>query len=90
MAAPARAEAIRALEAESQRASRAQLFIETPYRNPVLLAALVESCRPQTRVCVAADLTLETETIEARTVRAWRGRDFTRYAKRPAMFVMQA
>lgn len=90
VAAPARAEAIRALEEESQRAGRAQLFIETPYRNPVLLAALVASCRPQTRVCVAVDLTLETETIEARAVRAWRGRDFTRYAKRPAMFVMQA
>ena len=67
----------------------AQLFIETPYRNPALLAALVDACRPQTRVCVAADLTLETETIEARTIRAWRGRDFTGYAKRPAMFVLQ-
>ena len=90
VAAPARDEAIRALEAESRRTARAQLFIETPYRNPALLAALVQTCRPQTRVCVAADLTLETETIESRTIRAWRGRDFARYAKRPAMFVLQA
>ncbi len=89
VAAPPRAQAIRSLEAESQRTRRAQLFIETPYRNPALLAALVDACRPQTRVCVAADLTLATETIEARTIRAWRGRDFTGYAKRPAMFVLQ-
>jgi 16S rRNA (cytidine1402-2'-O)-methyltransferase len=89
VAAPARAQAIRSLEAESQRTGQAQLFIETPYRNPALLAALVDACRPQTRVCVAADLTLETETIDARTIRAWRGRDFDGFAKRPAMFVLQ-
>ena len=87
---PARAQAIRALEAESQRTGYAQLFIETPYRNAVLLAALCEACRPQTRLCVAADLTLDSETVESRAIRAWRGRDFGRYAKRPAMFVLQA
>jgi len=87
---PARAQAIRALEAESQRSGRAQLFIETPYRNAALLAALCEASRPQTRLCVAADLTLDSETVESRAIRAWRGRDFGRYAKRPAMFVLQA
>ena len=88
--APARAEAIRALEAESRATGRTQLFIETPYRNAALLAALVETCRPQTRLCVAADLTLETESVEARAIRAWKGRDFGRYAKRPTMFVLAA
>ncbi len=88
--APARAEAIRALEAESRTTGRTQLFIETPYRNAALLAALVETCRPQTRLCVAADLTLETESVEARAIRAWKGRDFGRYAKRPTMFVLAA
>jgi 16S rRNA (cytidine1402-2'-O)-methyltransferase len=84
-----RAEALRALEAESRRTGRAQLFIETPYRNAALLASIVEACNPSTRLCVAADLTLESETVESRAVREWKGRDFTRYAKRPAMFVLQ-
>ena len=56
-----RAEAIRRLEADSQRTGYAQLFIETPYRNPALLAALVATCRPRSRLCVAVDLTLATE-----------------------------
>ena len=88
--ASARAQSLRTLETESQRTGRAQLFIETPYRNAALLAALCEACRPQTRLCVAADLTLDSETVESRAIRAWRGRDFGRYAKRPAMFVLQA
>ena len=90
VAAPARAHAVRALEADSQRTGHAQLFIETPYRNATLLAALCETCRPETRLCVAADLTLDSETVESRAIRGWRGRDFGGYAKRPAMFVLQA
>ncbi len=86
----ARTDAIRRLEAESQRSGAAQLFIETPYRNEALLESLVAACRPGTRLCVAVDLTLPTETVLTRTIREWRGTDFARYAKRPAMFVLQA
>jgi len=85
-----RTEAIRRLEAESARSRHAQLFIETPYRNAALLDALVATLRPETRLCVAADLTLESESVESRPVRLWRGRDLSRYAKRPAIFVLQA
>ena len=87
---PERADAIRRLEAASQASGAAQLFIETPYRNAALIGALSAACRPGTRLCVAADLTTGTETIEARDIRAWRGRDVTAYAKRPAIFVLQA
>ena len=86
----ARGETIRRLEARSRAEHAAQLFIETPYRNSALLAALVATCQPATRVCVAADLTTPNEAIEMRSVRAWRGRDLARYANRPAMFVLQA
>ena len=87
---PVRAEALRAVGAVSQRTGHAQLFIETPYRKESLLASIVATCKPSTRLCVAADLTLATESVESRTVAEWKGRDFTRYAKRPAMFVLQA
>lgn len=82
--------AIRELEAQSRRTGHAQIFIETPYRNAALLAALTVSCDPATRLCVAADLTLPTESVASQAMRAWRGTDFTRYARRPAIFVLQA
>jgi 16S rRNA (cytidine1402-2'-O)-methyltransferase len=86
----ARAVAIRQLEAASRKSGDAQLFIETPYRNAALIDTLVGVCGPATRLCVAADLTTATETIESRPIGEWRGRDPARYAKRPAMFVLQA
>jgi 16S rRNA (cytidine1402-2'-O)-methyltransferase len=88
--AEARVDAIRRLEADSRRTGFAQLFIETPYRNPALLAALVETCQPATRLAVAADLTTADESVLSHAIRAWRGRDFACYAKRPALFVLQA
>lgn len=85
----ARDQKIRRLEADSQRERAAQMFIETPYRNPALLDALVAVGAPQTLLCVAADLTTATETVEMRTIGDWRGRDSARYARRPAMFILQ-
>lgn len=86
----ARIAAIGRLEADSHRTGHAQLFIETPYRNAALLAALAANCRPATHLCVAADLTLETESVVTRSIGAWRAVDFAPYAKRPALFVLQA
>jgi 16S rRNA (cytidine1402-2'-O)-methyltransferase len=86
----ARAEAIRRLEAESLRTGHAQLFIETPYRNAALLEALAATCRPATRLCVACDLTTETESVVSQPIRDWRRAPAAAYAKRPALFVLQA
>jgi len=88
--AEARDEAIRRLESDSQRSGAAQIFIETPYRTVTLLAALVARLRPATWLSVAADLTLPTQTVVSQTVQAWRSADAAPYAKRPAIFVLQA
>ncbi len=85
----ARADAIRRIEADSIATGHSQLFIETPYRNAALLAALIATLRPSSRLCVAADLTLATESIVSLPIRAWRDRDAALYAKRPAIFVLQ-
>lgn len=85
-----RTAALRRLEAESRAQRCTQMFIETPYRNGALLASCVEALAPATRLCVAADLTLPTESVQSRPVRAWRGTDFAVYAKRPAIFLLQA
>jgi 16S rRNA (cytidine1402-2'-O)-methyltransferase len=88
--ADARASAIRALEDASLRSGHAQIFIETPYRNAAMLAALVATCKPSTRLCVAADLTLPTESVVSKPIGEWRDADGAHYAKRPAIFILQA
>lgn len=86
----ARAETLRALEAQSRRERRTEMFIETPYRNVALLQAMTSTLDGKTRICVAADLTLATETIESTTARQWREVNLERFDKRPAMFLLTA
>ena len=76
---------IRELEQRSRREQETQIFIETPYRNDVLLAALRQSCSPATRVCVAADLTLPSEIITTRRIADWPAAPIGR---RPAVFLL--
>ena len=84
---PDRARRIRELEQRSRKEKETQIFIETPYRNDVLLAALLECCQEKTRLCVAADLTLPAESIKTRTVAEWR-RAKAAIGRRPAVFLL--
>jgi 16S rRNA (cytidine1402-2'-O)-methyltransferase len=85
--APDRAKRIRELEQRSLREGETEIFIETPYRNEALLQALIETCKPTTRVCVAADLTLASETVVSKHVAEWkRGR--AAVGRRPAVFLL--
>jgi 16S rRNA (cytidine1402-2'-O)-methyltransferase len=84
-----RARRIRELEARSKKEKETEIFIETPYRSDALLAALVEACSPQTRLCVAADLTLPTESISTRGVAEWRKGKIA-IGRRPAVFLLLA
>ena len=68
----ARTAAIRNLESESARANCTQLFIETPYRNNQLLATLLSTCRPSTRLTIAANLTGPNEYIRTLPIAKWR------------------
>lgn len=86
----ARSEALRALEQRSRAAGETELFIETPYRNVAMLGALADTLKATTLVCVAADLTLDTETIECRSAADWRQQDHARFDRRPAIFLLQA
>jgi len=83
----ARGKRLRELEARSRRERETQIFIETPYRNDVMLRALLETCSPGTLLCVASDLTLPSEQISTRTISAWRS---SRHAigRRPTVFLL--
>jgi 16S rRNA (cytidine1402-2'-O)-methyltransferase len=80
---------IRELEQRSRRERETEIFIETPYRNDALLAALLDACSPATRLCVAADLTLPSETIRTATIGQWR-RAAAPIGRRPAVFLLLA
>jgi 16S rRNA (cytidine1402-2'-O)-methyltransferase len=82
-----RSRKIRALEQRSKREKETQIFIETPYRNEALFAALLESCAPGTRLCVAADLTLPGESIHTKEIAEWR-RAPAVIGRRPAVFLL--
>ena len=84
-----RARRIKELEQRSRREQETEIFIETPYRNDALLGAVLDACAPATRLCVAADLTLATESIRTQSVADWR-RSRATLGKRPAVFLLLA
>lgn len=63
---------IKQLEARAYAEGQTQLFIETPYRNGKMMQTLLATLRPQTRVCVASNITCNDENIRTRTVAEWR------------------
>jgi 16S rRNA (cytidine1402-2'-O)-methyltransferase len=83
---PELAAALKELERQSRRLVQTQIFIETPYRNDATLATLLRVLDDDTLVCVAADLTLESETVKTRSVAAWR-KDPPPLKGRPAVFL---
>ena len=82
------AERIKALEQSARRERATQLFIETPYRNDRLIAALIAHGQSRTRLVIAADLTGPNEWIRSATLAEWR--THPPIGKRPAVFLIGA
>lgn len=89
-----RAKRIKELEDRSRKEKQTQLLIETPYRNASMLEALSSTCQPQTLICVATDLTLETESIQTRSASEWKKQIQKNAApdfhKKPSVFLFLA
>jgi len=67
-----RVQRIKELEQLAQRHNQAQLFIETPYRNPALWQSLLATVQPSTRLALASGLTLENASIQSRSAKDWK------------------
>lgn len=87
---PEREDVIRKLEARSKREGETQLFIEAPYRNDQLLGALLATCQPQTRLCLATELTAAEESIRTRTIAEWAKGPIPALDRRPTVFLLLA
>ncbi|MBU2920393.1 SAM-dependent methyltransferase [Winogradskyella psychrotolerans] len=79
---------LKTLERLSSEHNQAQIFIETPYRNMKMLEDLANTLHPNTRICVACDLTLPTEFIKTKIAKDWKHNKEDLH-KRPAIFIIQ-
>jgi len=84
-----RRSALKAIEKTSQAQRQTQIVIETPYRNDSLFADMLLACRPSTRICIAADITLPDAFIRTKTVNEWK-KDNLIIGKRPCVFLILA
>lgn len=84
-----RAKKIKELEADSRKQHCTKIFIETPYRNDQLMAALLQHCNISSKICIAADITAPTEFIKTKTVSEWK-KEKTGLHKRPVIFLLYA
>ena len=78
---------IKVLEQRIYTENQTQLFIETPYRNNKMMEDIVKNCRPQTKLCIAANITCEDEYIKTKTVTEWQGK-LPDLSKIPCIFLI--
>jgi 16S rRNA (cytidine1402-2'-O)-methyltransferase len=87
---PDRGNRIRAIEKRSEIENQSQIFIEAPYRNNQIIESLLETCKMNTRLCIAANLTLPGEWIRTKTIRDWKLGPPPDLKRQPAVFIIQA
>ena len=75
------------LEQLSFKNQQTQIFIETPYRNKQLLEDILESCKQDTRLCIACNLTLSDEFVKTLPIEKWKKVKYD-FHKKQAVFLL--
>lgn len=78
---------IKFLERLSFEQNQSQIFIETPYRNDKMFADLKSSLSPNTSLCIASDITLQTEYIRTLSIAEWK-KEHPNLHKKPTIFII--
>ena len=78
---------IKELETQAARFGTTQIFMETPYRNNKMIENIIHTCLPDTKVCIACDITLPSEYIHTKSVKEWKEIKPDIH-KRPAIFLI--
>ncbi len=84
---PDRIRRIKEIEQDVRRKGETQIFIEVPYRNDSLLKDILRCCDPSTVLCIATDITLDSEFIHTRPVKIWI-KEKPSLHKRPTIFLL--
>lgn len=80
---------IKKFENESRSRNQTQIFIETPYRNNALVKHLLEALSDTTLLCIAVNVTGETESIKTQSVANWK-KSKPSLPREPALFLILA
>lgn len=86
----ARGQKLREIELASRKQHETQIFIETPYRNQHMLEDLLATCHAETRLCVACNVSLDSELIVSKTIAEWRKNTLPDLHKQPTVFLLLA
>ena len=82
-----RSKTIKQLENRVYREDQTQLFIETPYRNEKMVKDILNNCRPETKLCIAANITCEDESIKTKSIAEWK-KHLPQIGKVPCIFLI--
>ena len=86
----ARINKLKDIEKQSQRLNETQIFIETPYRNQHMLEDILASCGANTKLCIARNVSLETEFVVSKTIAEWKKSELPDLHKQPTVFLLLA
>ncbi len=81
-----RAKKVKVLESESRK-QQTQIFMETPFRNDSFLEDLLNTCQPDTLLCIACNITAPDELIQTKTVNQWKAKKPDLH-KKPTIFLI--
>lgn len=82
-----RSKRLKELESDSVKHKQTQIFIETPFRNNQMLEEILRACHPQTRLCVACNITAPDEFISSAPIGQWKSLKVDLH-KKPAIFLL--
>ncbi len=85
---PALVKQLRELESKAYKRRETQIFMDAPYRNEFLLSTCKEALRGDTKLCVAVDISADTEYIKTKKVKDWKTSEFKDFHKRPAIVLL--
>lgn len=78
---------LKAIERVSFEQKQSQIFIETPYRNNQMLADMIQILHPNTKLCIACDLTLPTQFLQTQRISYWK-KNTPDLHKKPCVFII--
>lgn len=78
---------LKELELKAHKEGFSQIFMETPYRNQAMLESILKVCNKNSLLCIAADITLPTESIKTMKISEWKN-NIPDLGKRPVIFVL--
>jgi 16S rRNA (cytidine1402-2'-O)-methyltransferase len=86
----ARVQKLREIEQDSRKRRETQIFIETPYRNQHLLEDILATCNGESRLCIACNVSLDSELILTKRIADWKKTPLPDLHKKPTVFLLLA